>query len=191
MSLWCRLKHIGSSSATADAGYFISHPLDWLVADLLMPELSEELLSYGNEETEYGIPATHLEYQPARYGSSIIPLEREMCPEKCLTLKLASPSTALFKSLGFVEPNAVVLRMLRSCEASECSISVDMGSQSPSHLTRLSLRLSEPKFMVEEELALCLNFTYDAGILAMAMDAFGVDAANVVEYAAELKGFTV
>jgi len=89
--------------------------------------------------------------------------------------------------MGFERPRDSIVRLLSFCQPERCNVSAAMG---PKGLTRLILRLHSPSTPVAKELAQNLGFTYLTRQLERVQESLGFEA-NVVEYVAEARGYTV
>jgi len=180
---WCRLKHVGTKSAAADAGISLNETLEWTTADMLMPPVHD-----SDTVREYG---THESLKPSSFSSSFFPVE----PERALIFQLGikTPKKSLltgiffFKALGFVKPDESVLRVLTSCQSSSCSVSVSMG---PRGLTRVVLSLHDILKPIAPELARTLDFGYKANAMEAIATLLGRQP-QFLDYVAETRGYTV
>lgn len=184
VTLWCRLKRMGSASPGVDAGFFAEQPLEWELVDLLMPPIDD-----ADALREF---AVQQKYIPSGYGSSILPIE----PERSLRFtmdgdapkKLLLPAILFFKCVGCGKPDDDVVRILGSGQPAGCLVNVAMG---PKGLTRVSLRLTEPRTSIAQDLARCLSFAYRADGLEQVYASMGCTQPSFVEYVAEARGTTV
>lgn len=181
--LWCKLKRIGRSQQAVDAGFFIDDTIEWLVADIIVPKSpdQESLRNYAMQDR----------LVPHGYSSSLFPIE----PESSLSFEIDSGNlkssifTAffLFKSMGFAKPEDEVLRVVTSVNALKCLCFASLG---PKGLTRLAIRVMQPRGEVAEPIAKASGAKYFFVELAAIEEVIGA-VPVAVGYSAEQRGYTV
>lgn len=183
LSLWCRLKHIGTEVPGVDCGITLNSQLEWLVADLLMP--------IGEDQDALRAHAVQEQHKPSFYSCSLLPKE----PERCLTFELANAapqrlimsSFFFFKSMGFVKPEDTVVRALSNCHVLKCWVTAAMG---PKGLTKLKLRLWECNPSTPMELAPLLACPHNGQELARVRSSLMAEA-SFVDYVAGATGYSL
>jgi len=183
LSLWCRLKNIGTEVPGVDCGVTLNSQLEWLVADLLMP--------IGDDQDALRAHAVQEQHKPSFYSCSLLPQE----PERSLTFELANAapqrlimsSFFFFKSLGFVKPEDTVVRALSNCQVLKCWVTAAMG---PKGLTKLMLRLWECSSATAMELAPLVGCTYCSKELQQARTTLMAEA-SFLDYIAGANGYSL
>lgn len=196
--LWLRLKHMpsraggsrGSEAPACDIGYRVEEGMEWVLADLLMPNVADfdSLRAYSLSN----------QCRPVSYGRSLLPQE----PESALTLDIGCDNEDsrlgvlaglfVYRELTFAKPEDATVAMLLSGEPEKCRVLAAMG---PKGLTRLSLRMFEPRRPIAEDLAEVLSLAYSRDDMLQISEIMNmVEVENLytfLDYAISVDGYEV
>ncbi|CAK9113724.1 Beta-carotene isomerase D27 [Durusdinium trenchii] len=168
ISLWCRIKRMGKPEQAVDAGFHLDHPVEWLLADLVLPKCEDHASLRNNAMSNRLVPQS--------YGASLFPVE----PESSLSFAMETRSALfIFKAMGFAKPSDPSLTAITHVEAASCDLLACLG---PRGLTRMGLRFNQPTpngcAAGQGDHVETVEYELD-------------DHAHFLEYAAEKRGYTV
>ena len=183
VSLWCRLKRLGSDCPGVDAGFHLDHSLEWLVTDIVVPK-SEDQAALRNNAMSHRLA-------PFAYGASLLPLE----PESSLTFDMETGSMKssilsalfMFGAMGFEKPEDLGLTAITHVDAMKCCLLASLG---PKGLTRMALRFEKPQASCVTDLTSACNIKIQTDVLND-LETELDKTPSFVEYAAEMRGYTV
>ncbi|CAK9113668.1 Beta-carotene isomerase D27 [Durusdinium trenchii] len=187
ISLWCRIKRMGKPEQAVDAGFHLDHPVEWLLADLVLPKCEDHASLRNNAMSNRLVPQS--------YGASLFPVE----PESSLSFAMATGSFKssllsalfIFKAMGFAKPSDPSLTAITHVEAASCDLLACLG---PRGLTRMGLRFNQPTPNGWIELAQHAKRGLDLHEMQDHVETVEYeldDHAHFLEYAAEKRGYTV
>eukprot|EP00913_Durusdinium_trenchii_P031745 g29730.t1 len=126
ISLRVRIKRMGKPEQAVDAGFHLDHPVEWLLADLVLPKCEDHASLRNNAMSNRLVPQS--------YGASLFPATGSFKSSLLSAL-------FIFKAMGFAKPSDPSLTAITHVEAASCDLLACLG---PRGLTRMGLRFNQP-----------------------------------------------
>lgn len=181
--LWCRLKRIGLPQQSVDAGFYLHQHIQWILADIIVPQSPEQEIVqryFLGERVE-----------PAGYGCSLLPNEPESLLDFDIDEGAFKPSLftclLLLKQLGFSRPEDYVITLLSNAHAMSCGLLAGFGQKG---LTRLSVILRQLHNQIAKELTETTGQEY-LDIELTRLETIVGHAPDLLMYSAESSGYIV
>lgn len=178
VSLWCRLKGIGTSKPLVDLGFSLPHVTE--TADVV-PQCEDlrGLNRHAQDECSKMLTC----------GASLLPSDARSPPGivefnivTASSSKLLLSGLTFFKEMGLPKPDDAIIRQLSACKAKSCIVRAHIAADG---LTQLSLRLFGSVKLPSERTSVVLGYRKEA--FSELTSLFG-RSPDVLEFATDGRG---